>query len=56
MSVTCMGGWVAADVEFPEPSRVLMLRGADLILVPTACMTSFAPEVTVRSRAFENKV
>jgi predicted amidohydrolase len=33
-----------------------MLRGADIILVPTACMTSFAPEVTVRSRAFENKV
>lgn len=26
---------VRADVEFPEPSRILMLRGADLILVPT---------------------
>jgi len=51
-----VGLLICWDVEFPEPSRVLMLRGADLILVPTACMTSFAPEVTVRSRAFENKL
>lgn len=51
-----VGLLICWDVEFPEPSRVLMLRGADLILVPTACMTSFAPEVTVRARAFENKL
>jgi len=51
-----IGVLICWDVEFPEPPRVLMLRGADVILVPTASMDSFAAEVTVRSRAFENKL
>jgi (R)-amidase len=44
------------DIEFPEPSRTLALRGAQCLLVPSANMTPWGPShrAFVRSRALEN--
>jgi predicted amidohydrolase len=49
-----IGVLICWDFEFPEPVRILALRKAHLILVPTASIDSFAGNVTIRSRAFEN--
>ncbi len=32
-----VGAMICYDREFPESARVLMLKGAELILVPNAC-------------------
>lgn len=56
-------GWrigllICYDIEFPEPARDLALRGADVLLVPTANMVEF-PEVVQRlvpARACENRL
>lgn len=53
-----MGLLICYDVEFPEPARDLALRGAELLLVPTANMVEF-PEVAQRlvpARACENRL
>lgn len=46
------------DIEFPEPSRALALRGARCLLVPSANMAPWGPShrAFVRSRALENHV
>lgn len=56
-----LGPWraglmVCFDVEFPELSRVLALRGASLLLVASANMTPYEAhqDVYVRARALEN--
>lgn len=56
-------GWkigllVCYDVEFPENVRRLALRGADLVVVPTANMVSFdaVSRHLVPTRAYENQV
>jgi len=58
-----IGGWklglaICYDVEFPELVRALVLRGADLVLVPTANMRPFESVCTrlVPARAQENGV
>lgn len=55
-----IGLLICFDVEFSEAVRVLALRGADLVLVPTAVSTKFdisiISDVVVPSRAFENGV
>ncbi len=53
-----LGLLICYDVEFPEPTRDLALRGADAVLVPTANMADF-PEVAQRllpARACENRL
>lgn len=53
-----LGLLICYDVEFPEPTRDLALRGADAVLVPTANMVDF-PEVVQRllpARACENRL
>lgn len=53
-----IGALICYDVEFPETVRDLALRGADLILVPTAQMAPYAfiAERTIPSRAWESQV
>ena len=51
-----IGFMICFDREFPESARVLMLKGAELILVPNAC-TLDEPRLTqFKTRAFENMV
>lgn len=49
---------ICYDVEFPETVRTAAVRGADVVLVPTALAHGFAevPQVIVRARALENHV
>jgi len=62
-AVVELGGWrvgflICYDVEFPENARKLALRGADLIVAPTANMVPFEVVNTtiVPARAYENQV
>jgi N-carbamoylputrescine amidase len=51
-----VGAMICFDREFPEAARLLMLGGAELILVPNACELEANRLAQVRSRAFENMV
>ncbi|MCL2665917.1 MAG: carbon-nitrogen hydrolase family protein, partial [Defluviitaleaceae bacterium] len=49
-----LGAMICYDREHPESARVLMLKGAEIILVPNACaMTDFRLK-QFSTRAFEN--
>lgn len=50
------GIMICFDREFPESARVLMLKGAELILVPNACEMEENRTLQLKSRAFENSV
>jgi predicted amidohydrolase len=51
-----VGAMICYDREFPESARVLMLKGAELILTPNACMLDPLRLAQFRARAFENMV
>lgn len=53
IKVGCM---ICYDREFPESARILMLKGAELILVPNACPMEINRLSQLRARAFENMV
>jgi len=45
---------ICYDREFPESARILMLKGAELILVPNACPMEINRLSQLRGRAYEN--
>lgn len=49
-----VGAMICYDREFPESARILMLKGAELILVPNACPMELNRLSQLRARAFEN--
>ena len=51
-----IGAMICYDREFPESARVLMLQGAEIILVPNACPMELNRLSQLRARAFENMV
>ena len=51
-----IGAMICYDREFPESARILMLKGAELILVPNACPMEINRIAQLRARAFENMV
>lgn len=51
-----VGAMICYDREFPESARILMLKGAELILVPNACPMEINRLSQLRSRAYENMV
>jgi len=51
-----VGAMICMDREFPESARVLMLQGAELILVPNACEMELNRDTQLRARAYENMV
>lgn len=57
-----LGAMICFDREFPESARTLMLKGAEIILVPNACYLEYDALVDdvrtaqLRARAFENMV
>lgn len=51
-----VGAMICYDREFPESARILMLKGAELILVPNACPMEINRISQLRGRAYENMV
>ena len=51
-----IGAMICFDREFPESARILMLKGAELILTPNACTLDDGRIGQFRARAFENMV
>jgi predicted amidohydrolase len=49
-----IGAMICYDREFPESARILMLEGAEIILVPNACPLEINRLTQLRARAFEN--
>jgi len=53
VKVTTLICW---EIEFPELTRLVALKGANFIIVPTANTSKFLNEITIRARAFENQI
>ena len=51
-----VGAMICYDREFPESARILMLKGAEIILVPNACPMEINRISQLRGRAYENMV
>ena len=51
-----VGAMICFDREFPESARILMLKGAEIILAPNACPMELNRLATLRTRAYENMV
>ena len=51
-----IGAMICFDREFPESARILMLKGAQLILAPNACPMEINRLSALRTRAYENMV
>lgn len=51
-----IGSMICYDREFPESARILMLKGAEIILVPNACYMKKIRLEQLKVRAYENMV
>ncbi len=51
-----LGVMICYDREYPESARVLMLKGAEIIVVPNDCCTMFPRLQALSTRAYENMV
>lgn len=49
-----VGAMICFDREFPESARILMLKGAEVILAPNACPMEPNRLSALRARAYEN--
>lgn len=49
-----VGSMICFDREFPESARILMLKGAEIILAPNACPMEINRLSALRTRAYEN--
>jgi len=54
LGVVKVGAMICYDREFPESARILMLKGAELVLVPNACPMEINRISQLRGRAYEN--
>lgn len=51
-----VGSMICYDREFPESARILMLKGAEILLVPNACPMEINRISQLRGRSFENMI
>lgn len=51
-----IGAMICYDRELPESARILMLKGAEIILVPNACPMEVNRLSQLRARAYENMI
>ena len=53
-NIVRIGSMICFDREFPESARILMLKGAEVILAPNACPMEMNRLSALRARAYEN--
>ena len=51
-----LGAMICFDREFPESARILMLKGAELVLTPNACLLADERLAQFGTRALENNM
>lgn len=51
-----VGAMICYDREFPESARILMLKGAEIILIPNACTMDDLRISQLKTRSYENMV
>jgi predicted amidohydrolase len=51
-----LGAMICYDREFPESARILGLKGAEIVLIPNACIFDNHRVAQLKTRAFENKL
>lgn len=51
-----VGTMICYDREFPESARILMLKGAEIVLVPNACPMEINRLSQLRGRSYENMI
>ncbi|WBY64055.1 carbon-nitrogen hydrolase family protein [Thermocaproicibacter melissae] len=51
-----IGAMICYDREFPESARILMLKGAEIVLVPNACPMEINRLSQLRARSYENMI
>ena len=51
-----IGSMICFDREFPESARILMLKGAEVVLAPNACPMEINRLSALRTRAYEKKM
>lgn len=51
-----VGAMICFDREFPESARLLMLNGAEVVLIPNACPLEMHRIGQLRARAWENAI
>lgn len=51
-----VGTMICYDREFPESARILMLKGAEIIVIPNACDIEDNRKCQLKTRAYENMV
>ena len=51
-----VGAMICYDRENPESARILAIKGAELVLVPNACMFEEHRIAQMKTRAFENMI
>lgn len=56
IGVVKIGAMICYDREFPESARILMLKGAEIVLVPNACPMEINRLSQLRARAYENMI
>ncbi|HTX93197.1 MAG TPA: carbon-nitrogen hydrolase family protein [Anaerolineales bacterium] len=49
-----VGAMICFDREFPESARILMIKGAEIVLTPNACELEANRLAQVQTRAYEN--
>lgn len=51
-----IGAMICYDREFPESARILMIKGAEIVLVPNACLMTNIRLEQLKVRAYENMI
>lgn len=51
-----LGAMICYDRDFPESARILMIKGAEIILIPNACRMTKIRLDQLKVRAYENMV
>ena len=51
-----LGAMIFYDREFPESARILMIKGAEIVLVPNACLMTDIRLAQLKVREYENMI